>query len=231
VAGLDWFHMASGFAEHPKVLALSDRDFRAFVRMLCWTAHAGTDGRFELAILGSLGVVGRSRDGRAMAERMVRARLWEWSGDGRTELIVHDWLDYNPKAETLKAKRNATAARVRKHRAKGSDVTRDVTHDVTRYDPPPVTRLKRVQSKRESPKDSPPLDPPPTGESAAPPPEPSPGAQATALGVEDNGTGPPLKENGRVDLEAIAADAPPAIAAAIERARARVLVTDDEGNA
>jgi hypothetical protein len=245
VAGLDWFHMSSGFAEHPKVLGLSLADRWALVRVLCWTARSGTNGRIRLAEIVALGIAQRPRDGRAFAGRMVAARLWdgpemvgewsangpkmvgEWSPDGtemvEDEWVVHDWLDYNPSVETVKAKRDAGAARVRRHRAKRADVT----EDVTRY----VTRESRDKSKRESLKDSPPLDPPLEDKSAAPPPEPSPGAQATAPEVEDNGTGPPLKENGRVDLEAIAADAPPAIAAAIKRARARVLVTDDEGNA
>jgi hypothetical protein len=87
---MGWLRLDDAFGDHPKVIGLSDRAFRAHVMGLLYCARHLTDG-----------IVPRAAAPKAAAVReLERAGLWTATRGGGW--LIHDFLDYNPsKAETL----------------------------------------------------------------------------------------------------------------------------------
>ena len=94
--------MDDGYADHPKVLALSDAAFRAHVGMMCYAAKHLTDG-----FVPSRAVAARPR----IVAELVAQRLIEASTGGWT---LHDYLDWNSPAEQIKAVRRVRVESGRK---------------------------------------------------------------------------------------------------------------------
>jgi len=119
---MPWLRLDDKFPRHPKVARLSDRAYRLHVDALCYCAEFSTDGYVEsgveLALRGRLAGVSRIRK-RPLYE-LVDGGLWAPVNGG---YLIHDFLDYNPSAAEIKAKRDGDAERQRRHR--GGHVTRD----------------------------------------------------------------------------------------------------------
>lgn len=86
-----WLRIDDGFTGHPKVAALSDGEFRAWVRLLCWSAAYKTD-EVPRGIVGSIVGITKKR-----LERYAELGLLDEDDSGYT---VHDWYSYNPKDPT-----------------------------------------------------------------------------------------------------------------------------------
>ena len=92
-----WFRLNGNFAEHPKVMDLSDRAFRLHVAALCHATRNLTDG-----FLSELAVKVACALAKATRRHVVELRdAGLWIGvDGGWE--IKDYVVYNPPAETLK---------------------------------------------------------------------------------------------------------------------------------
>jgi hypothetical protein len=97
-----WVKLDDGFADHPKVVGLSDEAFRAFVEGLCYCARQLTDGHIPAAKVKRIAPKGSS------VTQLVDGGLWEWNGCG---IHVHDYLEYQPSSERIRAKRAADSRR------------------------------------------------------------------------------------------------------------------------
>jgi hypothetical protein len=97
-----WVKLDDHFADHPKILGLSDGAYRAFVDGLCYSARFLTDGHIPTA---AVKVVTRRRP-KPVAE-LIKAGLWEQNGDG---VIVHDYLEFQPSRSEVEAKHLARAS-------------------------------------------------------------------------------------------------------------------------
>lgn len=100
-----WVKLDDGFTDHPKIAALSAGAFRLHVAGMCYSGRTLSDGFIP---------AGRERmliDGfrRLLLKELVGAGLWDVEDGGHR---LHDFLDYNPSAEHVKAERDW--ARVRK---------------------------------------------------------------------------------------------------------------------
>lgn len=84
---MTWVKLDDGFPDHPKVVALSDRAFRAHVTALCYCARYLTDGDVPT------GVAKRIATAKVKAE-LTAAGLWTETPGGLYRL--HDYLDWNP---------------------------------------------------------------------------------------------------------------------------------------
>lgn len=102
---MTWVRLDDAAPEHPKVVDLDDEAFAMWVRALCYCARAGSDG---LIPKGSLRRLTPARKPDDVASRLVDAGLWEHADLGAFR--VHDFLDYNPAAASVQAKRAARAA-------------------------------------------------------------------------------------------------------------------------
>ena len=103
---MTWVRLDDHFADHPKILGLSDAAYRAFVDGLCYSARYLTDGQIPTA---AVKVVTRSRP-KPVAE-LIDAGLWEQNGAG---VIVHHYLEFQPSRSTVEATREARATAGRK---------------------------------------------------------------------------------------------------------------------
>src|SRR3990167_10557936 len=129
-----WVKLDDSFFEHRKVMILSVRAKLLLLAGLTHSAKNLTDGYL---LDGDVRVI------RAFAEatpkhvlELVHAKLWERDGGGYS---IHDWSDYNPPAEKVRAERAAAKERMRRARSgeQPANVPPDVQGEVR---PPPVTR-------------------------------------------------------------------------------------------
>jgi hypothetical protein len=93
-----WLRIDDGFADHPKIEALSSDGLRAHLKGMCYCARYLTDGKVpatvarrmaDPSVLDELQRVGRD-------DEKGRPGLWE-EKDGY--FVIHDFLDFNPSRE------------------------------------------------------------------------------------------------------------------------------------
>lgn len=95
-----------GIFEHPKMLRAGEDAAALYVRALVYCNRYLTDGYIPLE---ALSVITRRRDARALVARLVDANLLEVHPDGGW--IVHDFHDFNPRSEDVKARRSELSAK------------------------------------------------------------------------------------------------------------------------
>lgn len=95
-----------GIFEHPKMLRAGEDAAALYVRALVYCNRYLTDGHIPLE---ALSVITRRRDARALVARLVDANLLEvhW----QSGWIVHDFHDFNPRSEDVKARRSELSAK------------------------------------------------------------------------------------------------------------------------
>jgi hypothetical protein len=113
---MSWLKIDDGFADHPKVGALSDREFRVWMRVLCYCARYRDPTVDDATIAGISGLDPKK------VGRYHEVGLLDRQGDS---FLVHDWNVYAPKDPT-------NAERQAKWRAnRNGTVTENVTAEVT----------------------------------------------------------------------------------------------------
>lgn len=134
---MGWVRLDDAFFRHPKVANLSKDAKLLFMAGLTYCAGALTDGFVSTA---GLRIVAAEAGVKATSSReLVDAGLWHKRGDG---FDIHDYLEYQPSAESERKRRAETKERVRNLRqrrrggASGNAVTPPPGNAVT----PPVTR-------------------------------------------------------------------------------------------
>lgn len=108
---MPWFRVDDGFDNHPKILAAGNAAAGMFARLGAYCARYSTEGRIPDSIVRTYGTT-RERD------RLVAVGLLKHVDDGWQ---LHDYLDYNPTAEQVKASRQANAERQRRFRESRRD--------------------------------------------------------------------------------------------------------------
>ena len=81
-----WLKIDDGMMEHPKILGLSDREFRVHMKALGYTARR-RDPHVPRKALPMFEASMRH------AARLEESGLWDRNGDG---WVIHDWDEYNP---------------------------------------------------------------------------------------------------------------------------------------
>lgn len=113
---MSWLRLDDGFAQHPKVADLTDREFRAWVKLLLYCARYRTEGDVTEAALRELGV------GKAARDTFVSVGLLDVE---ETEWHVHDWSSYNPSDPTNADRQARFRAKRRQKRNGGSNGERN----------------------------------------------------------------------------------------------------------
>ena len=123
---MTWVKLDDAFSQHPKVLSVGPAAAWLYVAALCYCSRLATDGIVPMAALGMLAAIKRPD---IEAQRLVAAGLWE---DHELGYQVHDYLEYQPSSNEVKATKKKTADRVRTWRQKriGNDVTNPVSNSV-----------------------------------------------------------------------------------------------------
>lgn len=88
---MSWLRVDDRFADHPKIGALTDREFRIWVRTLCYCARY-RDPTVDDATLAAVKGLDRKR-----VERFFELDLLDREADS---FVIHDWHEYAPKDPT-----------------------------------------------------------------------------------------------------------------------------------
>lgn len=78
----------------PKVAALSDSEFRAWITSICYASQFRTDGHVPEHALRVIGATTKTREG------LVDKGMWEPNGSG---VYVHDYLEHQRSREQIAA--------------------------------------------------------------------------------------------------------------------------------
>jgi len=116
---MSWLRVDDRFADHPKIGALTDREFRIWVRTLCYCARY-RDPTVDAATIAGVSGLDSKKVG-----RFLEVELLDQTGDS---LVIHDWNEYAPK-DPSGADRQAKWRAARNGR-----VTDTVTEEVTAPD-------------------------------------------------------------------------------------------------
>jgi len=109
---MGWVKLDDGFAEHPKIAAMSDAALALWVTSLAYCNRNLTDGFVPHAV--GHGQLRYSEGNPVPAIRELEA-LGSWEAvEGGWK--VHDYEDFQPSREGVLATRNATRERVKRHR-------------------------------------------------------------------------------------------------------------------
>jgi hypothetical protein len=103
-----YVYLDDGFADHPKVLAISDAALRLYIYGLCYANRHLTDGRVPAEAVAHR---------RRQADQLVKAGLW-FTDDPTLGWWIHDYLDYQKPARRVREERAKAAEKKREQRAK-----------------------------------------------------------------------------------------------------------------
>src|SRR4051812_28233572 len=93
---MTWYALDDQGAFHAKVLDAGNEAYGAWCRAGQWCSQQLTDGRFSRAVAVTIGPW-------RLWKKLIAVGLCEDMGNG--ELQIHDFLDYNPSAEEVRAER------------------------------------------------------------------------------------------------------------------------------
>jgi hypothetical protein len=102
---MTWVKIDDQFADHPKVLAAGPLASWLYVCSLTYSARLLTDGFIPAGQVRRLADVDNACE---LAAKLVEVGLWDVTEGGYR---VHDYLIYNPTAETIKARQEADRQR------------------------------------------------------------------------------------------------------------------------
>jgi hypothetical protein len=154
---MGWVRLDDNFADHPKVIALSDSAFRLYIEALCYSNRQLTDGFIPNAVYLKL-----STDDEA--DYLIDAGLWEEvhgnviSPDLTTGYQIRSYTEYQPTREKVEEKREQAKERLRRYREKhgNANETQMKPHPQPIPKPnPPNPKVANVNRRR------PPSSPPP----------------------------------------------------------------------
>lgn len=139
---MSWARFDDRFPSNRKVRLLSDAAFRLYVSSICWSAENLTDGVVKTK---ELRLVADVKNAPKRVQELVESGLWEpVTGTGWR---IHDYHEYNPTAEQVRAERKAKSARQQRWREKQKgedtppepppedgdvDASTDASHDASR---------------------------------------------------------------------------------------------------
>ncbi len=124
---MSWVKIDDQFTDHPKIVQVGPLAAWLYVCSLTYASRYLTDGFIPQAQVRRLADVSNAT---SLAEKLVDVGLWDRVDGGFT---VHDYLEYNPTAEKVKAERDAAKERMKNKRS--SD---EVQANISRSSPSPT---------------------------------------------------------------------------------------------
>lgn len=107
---MTWIKIDDSFPDHPKIIGLSDKAFRAHIQGLCYCGRFLTDGFIPLV------AVKRLADDEAVQE-LFAASLWLHHSDG---IIIDNYLEHQTSKEEVEHKRELSRKRSERYRSNKS---------------------------------------------------------------------------------------------------------------
>ncbi len=103
---MTWVRFDDRTPSHPKVVTLSDAAFRLWVTATCHASEHLTDGALAAKVVPMLPRVPSGAKFKALVSELEEAGLWHRTDSGWE---IHDYLQWNPSGEQVRAKREARA--------------------------------------------------------------------------------------------------------------------------
>jgi len=105
---MGWVRIDDNFADHPKVIGLSDTAFRLYIEALCYSNRQLTDGFIPMSVYLK---ASKNDD----ADYLIEAGLWEEVPKG---YLIRSYTEYQPTREKVHSKRDQSRERLKKFREK-----------------------------------------------------------------------------------------------------------------
>lgn len=112
---MSWLRVEGRAPQHRKIAPLSDAAFRLHFTAKCWCAEELTDGVMPASVPATLTAAPRGKALAKAVNELVSAGLWDINPDGGWR--VHDYLEYNPSAESVRAKQQQARDRMQRSRS------------------------------------------------------------------------------------------------------------------
>ena len=137
---MGWVRIDDNFADHPKIIALSDKAFRLFIQGLCYSNRLLSDGRIPYQIVN--GWVGD--DPLKPSDELEEQGLWERYEKG---FSIRSYEEYQPTRSEVESKRQQARERLQRYR---ETQTKRVSNsfqddDGNAYETPPPTQPNPTQ--------------------------------------------------------------------------------------
>ena len=121
---MGWVRLDDNFADHPKVIGLSDTAFRLFVTGLCYSNRHLTDGLVPYQMVNAW--VGD--DPMKPSDELEDQNLWERVDKG---FLIRSYDEYQPTRDSVEAKRQQNKERLARFRERKTQVKRVSNADET----------------------------------------------------------------------------------------------------
>lgn len=122
---MSWVRLDDQFTDHPKIVQAGPLAGWLYICGLTYANRYLTDGRIPAAQVRRLADVDGADE---LAARLVAAGLWEVVDGGYQ---IHDYLEYQPSADTVRKEREATAHRVQEWRERKKAARNASSNSVT----------------------------------------------------------------------------------------------------
>ena len=114
---MGWVRLDDNFADHPKVIALSDSAFRIYINALCYSNRQLTDGFIPNPVYE----IWASRESNEEpADALIEADLWEVTNGG---FLIRSYTEYQPTREMVNEKRDQAKERLKRYRERNANET------------------------------------------------------------------------------------------------------------
>jgi hypothetical protein len=107
---MSWVRLDDNFADHPKVIGLSDSAFRLYVEALCYANRYLTDGAIPYVAFTNM----HSPNG---DQELIDSGLWEFDTENNC-FLIRSYTEYQPTKEKVSVKREQARERVKQFREK-----------------------------------------------------------------------------------------------------------------
>lgn len=124
---MGWVRLDDNFADHPKIIALSDTAFRLFITGLCYSNRQLTDGLIPYQIVNAW--VGDNP--LKPSDELEDQNLWERVGKG---FMIRSYTEYQPTKEKVTKKRDEARDRLNKYRESKRNANETSFNDVSDTD-------------------------------------------------------------------------------------------------
>jgi hypothetical protein len=157
---MTWVRFDDQFTIHRKVAPLDDATYRLLTEAVFWCARNTTDGRIAADELSTVS----PRATKPRVANLVRRGSWHEAGfdcasekcpkSGPDGWVIHDYLEYQPTKEKVKAELAAKAERTRRWRErKNGDASRDPPNEASRDGTGDASSIPSPSPPRPAPKE------------------------------------------------------------------------------
>jgi len=137
---MGWVRIDDNFADHPKIIGLSDYAFRLYIIALCYSNRQLTDGHIPYAMCNAWIPTPENKP----TDELEEAGLWERTDGG---FLIRSYTEYQPTRDKVNEKRDAAKERLRKFREKQGNADETQKKHLPQPIPNPTQPNPKINTK------------------------------------------------------------------------------------